>query len=503
MDSGVDQNADPINTVNPLKQINNDDLNGMVPVSKDEKDASDHEINDNDDSVEDEDEDYGTTDVMKQPRQVYTNGAGANHNEEQSTDEADHHDDVLRSSNHGHDSYARNHTQNGLGIDLALGSAFENESEHKFDESYAPRTYFQMYQQKVRDYDACQAQLRGFKATIRSRLELIRQECKQRDASVKHYQQRLNAATQERRRLEKDKQKAVKQKETDIKVLKAKSNEGKAELTRMKASVDKIRHDCELEKEQILRKCEKLEGEKQRLADRLEEQKTLLAQEREEKLKVKDNNQEYLRNAKQEIARQLEKEKQQSVRLETRVTTLEDEKKEIAQTLIQCQKELKTLEEREKRRNEEAEDAIRKKQEMQHKLVENREQLKQQSFSVKRNLAEVEGLKATVENQKKAIAQLNLSINKKSEKEKQFDEIRKKLQIRENKLDEQEKLLQSKIKSEKKRHKTSGASSKKVSRVIKEQIESKDPLHRYRNMLPFHWVSLILLLILMLAIAQK
>jgi len=94
---------------------------------------------------------------------------------------------------------------------------------------------------------------------------------------------------------------------------------------------------------------------------------------------------------------------------------------------------------------------------------------------------------------------------KKSEKEKEFGEIRKKLSNREKKLDEREKMLKSKYRqngsSRTKQREYSSPS--KQSRKLKEFSESKDPLYAYRNLLPFHWISFALFLILMLAIAQK
>ena len=94
------------------------------------------------------------------------------------------------------------------------------------------------------------------------------------------------------------------------------------------------------------------------------------------------------------------------------------------------------------------------------------------------------------------------SIRKKSEKEKEFGEIRKKLTNREKKLEEREKSLKSKYRQNGS-SRTKYLSPSKSSRKLKEFTESKDPLNAYRNLLPFHWISVFLFFALMLAIAQK
>ena len=100
------------------------------------------------------------------------------------------------------------------------------------------------------------------------------------------------------------------------------------------------------------------------------------------------------------------------------------------------------------------------------------------------------------------IKQLHESVRKKSEREKQFDDERKKLSVREKKIEEREKALSVELKNKKKSSKR-GKNIKSTVSKVKEQIESKDPLNRYRNMLPFHWICIFLVVILMLAIAQR
>merc|ERR1719229_745135 len=100
---------------------------------------------------------------------------------------------------------------------------------------------------------------------------------------------------------------------------------------------------------------------------------------------------------------------------------------------------------------------------------------------------------------------LHESIRKKSEKEKHFEERKKKLMNREKKIEQREKELKEKLKQFKpnKRKDNSNVNVSKPNRRIISQTQSKDPLHAYRNMLPYHWICIFLIAVLMIAIAQR
>ena len=108
------------------------------------------------------------------------------------------------------------------------------------------------------------------------------------------------------------------------------------------------------------------------------------------------------------------------------------------------------------------------------------------------------------------------AVRKKSSFELEYDDHKKRLNERERKLIEREKNLEQKSKraSQSRRQNNPASNSpsknnKSKNRSIRDQnkasssAQSADPLHHIRNILPFHWLSLLLLVLLMISIAQK
>lgn len=98
---------------------------------------------------------------------------------------------------------------------------------------------------------------------------------------------------------------------------------------------------------------------------------------------------------------------------------------------------------------------------------------------------------------------MNESLRKKSEREQNYDERNEKLTRREKNYEKKEKELNRRIKAEQNSKRRGRFKIKNTGKQVIEQIQSRDPLGKYRNILPFHWITILLLIVLMLAIAQK
>merc|ERR1712244_47957 len=122
--------------------------------------------------------------------------------------------------------------------------------------------------------------------------------------------------------------------------------------------------------------------------------------------------------------------------------------------------------------------AIREKEESAAKLLEKTKYFKQQQTIFDATQSEVESLKKQSAHQRIEMKKLHECIRKKSEKEKEFSNIRKKLSNREKKLDEREKNLRLKYKQNnkgKQQQQRDYSSPSKQSRKVKEfNKESKD-----------------------------
>merc|ERR1712083_635161 len=99
------------------------------------------------------------------------------------------------------------------------------------------------------------------------------------------------------------------------------------------------------------------------------------------------------------------------------------------------------------------------------------------------------------------IASLEERVRTKSSFEEEFEVHKQRLEERESKLKDRERNVERRSKKSQNRRKTESPSKRSIRSEQKE--ESKDPLHHIRNLLPFHWVSIFLLILLMVSIAQK
>merc|ERR1712045_734297 len=111
---------------------------------------------------------------------------------------------------------------------------------------------------------------------IISNLQSLRNDYAKQQSKIQRLQSAVNAAKMEQRKIAIARDKMLKQKENENKALKTKNNEARSEYTRIKQSVDKIKRDHALEKEQIFKKVSKLEVDKKALSVKLEKEKELV-----------------------------------------------------------------------------------------------------------------------------------------------------------------------------------------------------------------------------------
>lgn len=347
-------------------------------------------------------------------------------------------------------------------------------------------------------------ELNAFKEIAISALMALGNDYSKQQDKIQTLQQNLNASHMERKKIQIARDKMLKQKENENKSLRAKNNEVRTEYTRIKQSVEKIKRENELGTEQIVKKMAKMEEDKEKLNKQLEKQKELVEQEKREKMAVSDKNSEYLRNEKIKISKALDKERKDRMYLEEKVIFLQDECKENASKMKKYMAESKKMSQTEKSTQNMMARGTREKEECAAKLLEKTKYFKQQQTIFDAAQSEVELLKKQCANSRNEMKKLHECIRKKTEKEKEFTNIRKKLSQREKKLDDREKNLRLKYKKENKgkhqREQREYSSPRKVKEFNK---ESKDPLAAYRHLLPFHWISLVLFIVLMFAVAQK
>merc|ERR1719229_277101 len=110
-------------------------------------------------------------------------------------------------------------------------------------------------------------------------------------------------------------------------------------------------------------------------------------------------------------------------------------------------------------------------------------------------------LRAEHKQQQSQILELEERVRKKSSFEEEFEVHKQRLEERESKLKDRERNVERRSKKSQNRRKAESPSKRSIRSEQKE--ESKDPLHHIRNLLPFHWVSVFLLILLMISIAQK
>jgi len=355
--------------------------------------------------------------------------------------------------------------------------------------------------------DAHRSEVSSFKSAVTSSLLRIRSDCDEQQQLVRRLQRDVNSAVQDKKKQRAQRDKQIRAKDNEIKAMKSKYNETRSELTRSKQSVDKVRDEAKLKVEALLRKVEKLEHDKAALAQKVQRAQDLLEAERVEKSKVKANNAEYLRTEKLKIARQLEKEQARTRRLENRVGGLEEEVAAKTSDNKQRATRLKQAEERSKRQETERSRAHKERAEALQSLHRKNEEMKAQRNELDDTLAKIEELRLRDVNQKSEIKQLHEAVRRKSEREKQFDEIRKRLSAKERKLEEREKEVGRRLRQAKGAsgggRRSQGSHGGGQARRQMAKNGDGDPLGKIRNVFPWHWISIVLLFVLMVAIAQK
>merc|ERR1712037_295837 len=110
------------------------------------------------------------------------------------------------------------------------------------------------------------------------------------------------------------------------------------------------------------------------------------------------------------------------------------------------------------------------------------------------------------DDQRAEMRRLNDCIRKKTEKEKEFSDIRKRLLQREKKLEEREKNMRLKYKQQQQQLSKKGKQWRNdfsPSKQLRKEKGFRDPLAPYKHLLPFHWICVGLLVVLMIAVSQR
>merc|ERR1712228_917231 len=279
-------------------------------------------------------------------------------------------------------------------------------NEYKESNANINTLYFELLATKNNDDALNKKELIFFKKSILSSLHSLRSEY------VKQVGVQQNKIRNERKKMMVARDKMLKQKENENKALRAKNNESRTEYTQIKQSVDKIKRENALEKEQIVKRMEKLEEDKEALTKNLEKQRELVEIERKEKMAVSDKNAEYLRNEKIKISKQLDKERKDRHRLEQKVSLLEDECSDEQRKMEQYEQQNKKLAATEKSHQNMAEKAMREREESMTALLAKTKYFKAQQTQFDETQIEIELLRKQSENQRSEIKQLHEAIRK-------------------------------------------------------------------------------------------
>jgi len=245
-------------------------------------------------------------------------------------------------------------------------------------------------------------------------------------------------------------------------------------------------------------------------AERVKRTEELVETVKKEKQSVTDQNQVYLRNEKVKMRKDLEREKVNRRQLEDKVNELLEAKQDGADELKSERSKYVAAERKRKTEQLRAEKACKERDDAVQSLHRKSRLLKEHQDSIHRLEVQVDTLDDTNQKQKTQLRQLQEAVRKKSEFEKEYDVHKKRLREREQRLAEREKQFEQKV-SASKRPKPSSTSPSLSKRPGRPKIRdpntrpsaSGDPLHQFRNILPFHWIALLLLVLLMVSIAQK
>jgi len=380
--------------------------------------------------------------------------------------------------------------------------------------------------------DADDRALRQFKAEMISRLKGLRAEVqrvarareealsakKADNDKLKDLQNRFNAVCLERKRMQKERDKALKDRDRETKSLRQKANDMKQELSRSKKLVDKAKEDGLNRMELLQSRFDDLEAKNKALQQKVERTEQEVERQKEEKNAVTSKNTEYLRNERNKMRKQLEKEVVLRQSLEDRVTALMEDNELKRSEAERLKKIHRSTEEKRKGNLKRAERAELERDDAVQNLQRKSRLFKQHQATFHDTRQEMERIVKRNISQKDTIRTLTEAVRKKSERELEYDALKKKLVVREKSVLDRERNLEQKLKKERLRRKKAlsspsnggssssrGGNNKRSSREQRDsaRTETKDPLYPYRNILPFHWVSLFLLVVLMMSIASK
>ena len=125
-----------------------------------------------------------------------------------------------------------------------------------------------------------------------------------------------------------------------------------------------------------------------------------MEEERKQKLAVKDKNDEYLRNAKQDISRQLDKTTIQTRSLEDRVIELEEENQKQKSFISELKSKCKSYEHRERKANDTVDKATKERNSAKESLLRKTKELRTKQSIFDANKQELDQLRTQVQNQR-------------------------------------------------------------------------------------------------------
>jgi len=352
---------------------------------------------------------------------------------------------------------------------------------------------------------AMDERLQQFKSEIVSKLESLKQDTIRNSVKLRDLQSRYNHALQDKRRLQQAKDKANREmsvKERAVKEMQIKLNQTNQMMMRGESQVLKVKKEAESRREQLLRLNEKLKEENAKLLKKVEDAKMDVEAERKEKLSVKLNNQEYLRNERQKMGRELQKELVHTRSLEDQVIGLQEQIESTRSESEKYQSRCLGAEKRTKSEELKAQKACKERDDAVQSLQRKSRLFREQQSTLRQTQQEMDRLVKQSLTQKTEIRKLQEAVRKKSQFEKDYDSHKMKLNDRERKLRERERIFDEKSKkasSSRRQPKTNPSSPSKSS---KRSTRTQNKGNTLRD-LPFHWLSLFLLILLMISIAQK
>jgi len=352
---------------------------------------------------------------------------------------------------------------------------------------------------------AIEERLQQFKSGIVSKLETLRADTLQKSVTLRDLQSRYNHAIQDKRRLQQAKDKLLKEtaaKEKSVKAMQTKLNQLNQSAMRAESQIQKVRKDAASKREQLNRINDQLKEQNEKLLKKVEETKMEVEAERKAKLSVKQDNVEYLRNERLKMGRDLQKElvharslEDQVNELTAQIQTIQSESNRFQSKCFSAEKRIKSEELKAQKACKERDDAV---QSLQRKS----RLFKEQQITLRKTQEDMDRLVERSLTQKTDIRQLQEAVRKKSQFETEYDDHKKRLNARDKKLREREKAFEEKSKKASGSRRQPNANMSSPSKSNKRGTRDQNKGNTLRD-LPFHWLSLFPLIILMISIAQK